>query len=332
MTMDQIAWFGEALFQRTIQLVFLLVLPPLFVGIIVKLKAIAAGRQGPPVWQPYLDLARLSRKGIVYSRATGQVFRWAPLLVVVSAITAGLFVPIAGFTAPIHFSGDLIVFAYVLALGRLAIVLAALDTGSAFEGMGASREASYAALAEPTMFLILISMGLLGHADPHDFGVEWSLTGTLAQMEMITWAHYGPALVPMSFALFVLILLENTRVPFDDPTTHLELTMIHEVMILDHSGPDLALMEYGAAVKLMVFQALLGRIIFPHHFQSQWADALMFLVKIGVLSVAVTAVEVGMARLRMNRIPGILFGAFILAALSVVVMLVEMGEFQGLPS
>jgi formate hydrogenlyase subunit 4 len=108
--------------------------------------------------------------------------------------------------------------------------------------------------------------------------------------------------------------------------------MIHEVMILDHSGPDLALMEYGAAVKLMVFQALLGRIIFPHHFQSQLADAGMFLVKIGVLSVAVTAVEVGMARLRMNRIPGILFGAFILAALSVVVMLVEMGEFQGLPS
>jgi len=330
--MAEFAWLGEALVQRSIQMFILIVLPPLFVGIIVKLKAVAAGRQGPPFWQPYLDLARLSRKGVVYSTATGQVFRWAPLLVVASAITAGLFVPMAGFTAPIHFSGDLIVFAYILALGRLAIILAALDTGSAFEGMGASREASFAALAEPTMFLILVSLGLLGHADPHKFGVEWSLTGTLAQMEMITWAHYGPALLPLSFALFVLILLENSRVPFDDPTTHLELTMIHEVMILDHSGPDLALMEYGAAVKLLLFQSLLGRIIFPHHFESQWADVFMFLIKIGVLSICVTAVEVGMARLKMNRIPGILLGAFILAALSVVVMLVELGEFRGLPS
>ncbi len=330
--MAEFAWLGEALVQRSIQIFILIVLPPLFVGIIVKLKAVAAGRQGAPFWQPYLDLARLSRKGVVYSTATGQVFRWAPLLVVASAITAGLFVPMAGFTAPIHFSGDLIVFAYILALGRLAIILAALDTGSAFEGMGASREASFAALAEPTMFLILVSLGLLGHADPHKFGVEWSLTGTLAQMEMITWAHYGPALLPLSFALFVLILLENSRVPFDDPTTHLELTMIHEVMILDHSGPDLALMEYGAAVKLLVFQSLLGRIIFPHHFVSQWADVATFLIKIGVLSICVTAVEVGMARLKMNRIPGILLGAFILAALSVVVMLVEMGEFRGLPS
>lgn len=330
--MADLAWLGEALVQKTIQILILIVLPPLFVGIIVKLKAVAAGRQGPPVRQPYLDLARLSRKGVVYSTATGQVFRWAPLLVVASAITAGLFVPLAGFSAPIHFSGDLIVFAYVLALGRLAIILAALDTGSAFEGMGASREAGFAALAEPTMFLILVSLGLLGHADPHTFGVEWSLTGTLAQMEMITWAHYGPALLPLSFALFVLILLENARVPFDDPTTHLELTMIHEVMILDHSGPDLALMEYGAAVKLLVFQSLLGRIIFPHHFESQWADVATFLIKIGVLSICVTAVEIGMARLKMNRIPGILLGAFILAALSVVVMLVEMGEFRGLPT
>jgi formate hydrogenlyase subunit 4 len=330
--MSQYVWLAEALVQRTIQIVFLIVLPPLFLGLIVKLKAFAAGRQGPPVWQPYLDLARLSRKGVVYSQATGRVFRWAPMVVVASAVTAGLFVPMAGFAAPIHFSGDLIVFAYILALGRLAIVLAALDTGSAFEGMGASREVSFAALAEPTMFLILISLGLLGHADSHDFGVEWSLTGTLAQMELITWAHYGPALLPLSFALFVLILLENSRVPFDDPTTHLELTMIHEVMILDHSGPDLALMEYGAAVKLMLFQSLLGRIIFPHHFVSQWADVAMFLIKIGILSLAVTAVEVGMARLKMNRVPGILLGAFILAAMSVLVMLVEMGEFRGLPS
>ena len=255
-----------------------------------------------------------------------------PIFVVASAMVAGLMLPIAGMPAVVHFSGDLIVFAYVMALGRLAIVMAALDTGSSFEGMGASREVSFAAIAEPTFFLILISVGLLGHADPHNFGVEWSLTGTLAQMEMVTWGHYGPALLPLSFALFVLLLLETSRVPFDDPTTHLELTMIHEVMILDHSGPDLALMEYGAAMKLMILNCLLGRIIFPHHFDNLLADVGVFFLKVSALCVIIVIVEVGMARLRMKQIPSVLLGALILAALSVVVMLVELGEFKGLPT
>lgn len=329
--MDSGSLFG-LIAQRLVPLGILLLLPPLFMGLIVKLKSIAVGRSGPPVWQPYLDLIRLSRKGAVYSTTTGEVFRLGPLFVVASALMGGFLIPMAGFPAIVHFSGDLIVFAYVLAMGRLAIILAALDTGSSFEGMGASREACFAALAEPTLFLVLISLGLLGHTDPHNFGVEWSLTGTLAQMEMITWARYGPALLPLSFALFLLILLENSRVPFDDPTTHLELTMVHEVMILDHSGPDLALMEYGAAMKMMIFQSILGRIIFPHHFASVWADLLMFIAKLFLISMCVTLVEVCMARSRMNRIPGILLGAFVLSALSVVVMLVELGEFQGLPS
>ncbi|MEI7922863.1 MAG: NADH-quinone oxidoreductase subunit H [Planctomycetota bacterium] len=324
--------FLEWLLHSGIQITILVLLPPFFVGLIVKLKAVAAGRQGPPILQSYYDLARLCRKGTVYSQTTGPVFRLGPIFVVASAMLAGLMLPIAGMPAVLHFSGDLIVFAYVLALGRLAIVLAALDTGSSFEGMGASREVSFAATAEPTFFLILISIGLLGHADPHNFGVEWSLTGTLAQMEMITWVHYGPALLPLSFALFVLLLLETSRVPFDDPTTHLELTMIHEVMILDHSGPDLALMEYGAALKLMILNCLLGRIIFPHHFDNVLADVLVFFIKVSALSVMIVMVEVFMARLRMKQIQGVLLGALILAALSVVVMLVELGEFRGLPT
>lgn len=325
-------WWLEWCVHTLFQIAILITLPPFFVGLIVKLKAKAAGRQGPPVIQPYYDLIRLCRKGAVYSTSTGPIFRLGPLFVVTSCFIAGLMMPIGGLPAALHFSGDLIVFAYVLALGRLAIVLAALDTGSAFEGMGASREISFASLAEPTMFLILISLGLLGHADPNSYGVEWSMTGTLAQMDMITWAHYGPALLPLSFALFMLLLLENTRVPFDDPTTHLELTMIHEVMILDHSGPDLALMEYGATMKLMILSSLLGRILVPHHFDSSLANAVMFFGKITVLCCFITMVEVGMARLKMKQIPGILLGALILAALSVVVMLVELGEFQGLPS
>lgn len=325
-------WWVEWIMHTLFQITILIALPPFFIGLIVKLKAKAAGRKGPSVFQSYYDLRRLCRKGAVYSTTTGPVFRLGPLVVVASCFVAGMMMPLGGLPAALHFSGDLIVLAYVLALGRLAIVLAALDTGSAFEGMGASREISFASLAEPTMFLILISLGLLGHADPNNYGVEWSMTGTLAQMDMITWVHYGPALLPMSFALFVLLLLETTRIPFDDPTTHLELTMIHEVMILDHSGPDLALMEYGAAMKLMILASLLGRILLPHHFDSSMANAAMFVMKIAVLCCFITMVEVGIARLRMKQIPGVLFGALILAALSVVVMLVELGEFQGLPT
>lgn len=323
--------FLEWFLNTSIQVSLLILTPPLLIGLIVKLKAFAAGRKGPPLLQPYYDLLRLCRKGAVYSTTTGPIFRLGPLFVVASTFIAGLMLPMAGMPAPLHFSGDLIVFAYVLALGRIAIVLSALDTGSAFEGMGASREISFASVAEPTFFLTLISIGLLGHADPHNYGVEWSLTGTLAQMEVSTWGHYGPALLPLSFALFVLILLETARVPFDDPTTHLELTMIHEVMILDHSGPDLALMEYGAAMKLLVLSVVLGRIILPHHFDSIVPDVGVFLLKKVLICTLIVMVEVGMARMRMKQIPGVLLGALILAALSVVVMLVELGEFKGLP-
>lgn len=325
-------WWMEWVVHSLIQVAILIALPPFFVGLIVKLKAKAVGRKGPPVLQSYYDLFRLCRKGATYSTTTGPVFRMGPLIVVASCFVTGLMMPIGGLPATLHFSGDLIVVAYILALGRVAIVLAALDTGSAFEGMGASREISFASLAEPTMFLILISLGLLGHADPHDYGVEWSMTGTLAQMDLITWAHYGPALLPLSFALFMILILETCRIPFDDPTTHLELTMIHEVMILDHSGPDLALMEYGAAMKLMILSSLLGRIVLPHHFDNTLLNVGMFLIKVTSISVCITMVEVSMARLKMKQIPGILLGALILAALSVVVMLVEMGEFQGLPT
>jgi formate hydrogenlyase subunit 4 len=314
------------------QLGMLLLLPPFFAGLVLRLKAIAAGRKGPPLLQPYYDMARLIRKGAVYSTGTSSVFRLGPVFVVSSLILAGLLMPLGGMPAPIHFSGDLIVFAYVLAISRLAIVLAALDTGSAFEGMGASREITFASLAEPIMFLILISLGLLGHADPNKFSTEWSMTGALAQMDLITWVHYGPALLPLSFALFVLILLETARVPFDDPTTHLELTMIHEVMILDHSGPDLALMEYGASMKLMLFTMLLGRILVPHHFDNTLLNIAVAILKSALLCGGIVMVEVGMARMRMKQIPGVLLAALVLAALSVVVMLVELGEFQGLPT
>jgi formate hydrogenlyase subunit 4 len=223
-----------------------------------------------------------------------------------------------------HFTGDLVVLAYVLALGRAATILAAMDTGSAFEGMGASREAAFGAMGEPTLFLVLVAIGLLGHTGPGTIGLEWSLTEALTQLSPENWIIYSPALVPLGIALFVVILLENSRIPIDDPTTHLELTMIHEVMVLDHSGPDLALIEYGAFQKLFVLGSLLVEML--NFSGARYALALrllFYLLGLVLVASAVALTEVAAARFRMRQVPRFLFGAFLLAAFSVVVVLFE---------
>jgi formate hydrogenlyase subunit 4 len=305
-----------------VHLVLLLMLPPLLAGLIVKIKAWFAGRRGPPLTQPYLDLKRLWHKGAVYSEVTTEVFRIGPLVIVASSLVAGLLVPLAGITAPLHFTGDLVVLAYLLALGRVATILAALDTGSAFEGMGASREAAFSAMGEPTLFLVLVAIGSLGQTAAHPS--DWSLTAALAELTPDKWLIYGPALVPLGIALFVVILLENSRIPVDDPTTHLELTMIHEVMVLDHSGPDLALIEYGAAQKLLVLGSLLVDML---NFNSEQYSLLVrlpiYLSGLVLLAAAIALTEVAVARLRMRQVPRFLFGAFLLAAFGVVVVLFE---------
>jgi formate hydrogenlyase subunit 4 len=308
----------------TVHLTLLLSLPPLMAGLIVKIKAWFAGRRGPSVLQPYRDIARLWRKGAVYSEVTTEVFRLGPLLIVASSLVAGLMVPVAGISAPLHFTGDLIVLAYVLALGRVATILAAMDTGSAFEGMGASREAAFSAMGEPTLFLVLVAIGLLGHIAPGGIGSEWSLTAALGELTPANWLIYGPALVPLGIALFVVILLENSRIPIDDPTTHLELTMIHEVMVLDHSGPDLALIEYGACQKLLVLGSLLVDMLNFNRAQYSLLVRLpIYLLGLVLVSAAVALTEVAVARFRMRQVPRFLFGAFLLAAFSVVVVLFE---------
>jgi formate hydrogenlyase subunit 4 len=307
-----------------VHLSLLVLLPPLLSGLIVKIKSWFAGRRGPSPIQPYYDLARLWHKGAVYSDLTTQVFRLGPPLIVASSLVAGLFVPLAGIPAPLHFSGDLVVLAYVLALGRAATILAAMDTGSAFEGMGASREAGFGAMGEPTLFLVLVAIGILGHTSPSSIGHVWSLTAALTELNPSNWIIYGPALVPLLIALFVVILLENSRIPIDDPTTHLELTMIHEVMVLDHSGPDLALIEYGAFQKLLVLGSMLVEMFNFNSTQYGLVVRLaIYLVGLVVVATAVALTEVAAARLRMRQVPRFLFGAFLLAAFSVVVVLFE---------
>lgn len=287
-------------------LLVLLLLPPLLGGLIVKVKAAVAGRQGPPLLQPYHDLLKLLRKGAVYSRTTTAVFRAGPILGLATALVAGLLLPLGRQPAPLHFQGDLVAFAYLLGLGRFATVLAALDTGSSFEGMGASREGTFSALAEPTLFLGLALYAIAGRS--------LSLSEVAAALGP---ARLGPALLLVTTGLLVVTLVESSRVPVDDPATHLELTMIHEVMVLDHGGPDLALILYGAALKLQLVGALVVLPFLPGA-TSPLVDAALFVGAMLGLALAVGVIESTMARLRLVRVPLLILGAFVLSLLGVV--------------
>ena len=206
--------------------------------------------------QPYFDLARLMRKGMVISTTTTWVFRAGPIVTLGGVMLAALLVPLGRFDSPIHFTGDLVLFAYLFGLGRFFTTAAAMDTGSAFEGMGAAREVTFACLTEPAVFLaFLVLVKLSG---------SLSLTPMLHAPMSVRFAALPMAsLLLIGVGLFIVLLAENCRIPVDDPNTHLELTMIHEVMVLDHSGPLLGLILYGAAVKLFLFSAIVLHVIAP---------------------------------------------------------------------
>jgi len=290
----------------------LLALPPLVVGIVNRTKAVVAGRRGPPLLQAYFDLAKLLRKGAVYSQTTSWVFRAGPVVGLAAVASAGLLLAMGGAPAPISFAGDFVLFAYLLGLARFVTALAALDTGSPFEGMGAAREVTFASLAEPALFLCLL---VLARATG-----TLSLTGMLGPALPGAWGHAGPALVLAAIGLFVVALAENSRIPVDDPNTHLELTMIHEVMVLDHSGPDLAFILYGAALKLFLFGAIFSRVVLGRA-EGALASEALFLAGVLVFAVGVGLVESVMARLRMIRVPQLLVGASVLSAFALVLLL-----------
>lgn len=290
-----------------------LILSPLLLSIINRTKALVAGRVGQPLLQPYRDLWKLLQKGAVYSRTTTWVFRAGPVVGLSSVLVALTVVPFGGDRALIAFSGDLILFAYVLGLLRLFTVLAALDTGSSFEGMGASREVAFSALAEPALFL-----GMAAIARQTD---SLSLSAMFANVTTATWLHAAPVLVLVSAAFLVVFLAENARIPVDDPNTHLELTMIHEVMVLDHSGPDFALILYGSALKLWVLGALLVGIMLPVRTGSILLDSMAACVGMAALAVLTGLIESSMARLRLVYVPQLLVGAGVLATLALMLEL-----------
>lgn len=294
-------------------LALVLLLAPLLPGVATRTRALLTGRRGAPAVQLYWDLARLWRKGTVYSATTTWLFRLAPVAVAVTGVLAACLLPLDGRQSALSFSGDLVAFASLLALGRFVLVLAGLDTGSSFEGMGASREVTFASFAEPALFLCFIALARATGS--------LSLTGMLGAPLADAWPAAAPSLLMVGAALFAVLLAETSRVPVDDPATHLELTMIHEVIILDHSGPDLALILYGGALKLALFGALIVGVLLPRaHFPPVAALAML---AAGLVAVAalVGVVESVMARLRLDRVPQFLVAASALAFFAVVLLL-----------
>ncbi len=292
-----------------------LCLAPLLPGVINKVKALFAGRKGPKLLQLYYDLAKLLRKGSIYSHSTSLVFRLATPVILSCNLVALLVLPWGGMPAPVSFAGDFILLLYLLALARFFLVLSALDTASAFEGMGASREVLYSALAEPSLmlgFLVLIlhtgSTGLSGIAS----GIGFS-----------AWQSSAPVLMMVALSWFFVLLCENSRIPVDDPNTHLELTMIHEVMILDNSGPDLAILEYASALKLWIFGGLLINLIVPLRMENLFYQICIFIPSMGFVSLLIGITESVMARLKLITIPKVLVGSASLGVIALLVKLVE---------
>jgi len=295
-----------------IHLVVALLAAPLLGGIINRTKAVFAGRAGPPLLQPYHDLARSYRKGSVFSPTTTWVFRAGPIVGFVTAALATLLVPFGARGSAVSFAGDLILFVYLFGLGRFFTVAAALDTGSAFEGMGGAREATFSCLAEPASFLALVVL-------VRQTG-STSLSGMLGPGVGHQWAIAGASLIMVVASLFVVLLAENSRIPFDDPNTHLELTMIHEVMVLDHSGPLFGLILHGAAIKLFALGAIVVRLALPFDTGDAATDWLLFGAGMTGLAVCIGTVESVMARLRLRQVPSLLVGACLLSAFGIVLL------------
>ena len=285
----------------------LVALPPLLLGVINRTKSLWAGRKGPRLLQPYSDLRRLLLKRPVYSEVTTAIFQIAPLVLLGSTLISGAFAPLLGPSAPLSFAFDFVVVAYLWGLGRVFLVLAALDTGSAFEGMGASREATYAAVAEPALFLAL--------------GTLAAATGRSSFADLVGLGLGSAPQVVVSLAclvaVFVFMQVEAARVPVDDPTTHLELTMIHEVMVLDHSGPDLAAIQYASAMKLTICASFVAALVNPLHGSGLLgAAANVFLTLL--VAVAVGCVESLVARLRLRAVPQYVLSATVAALVALL--------------
>ena len=299
-----------------LQLLLLLASAPLVSGIIGKTKARFQRRKGAGILQPYFDLAKLLRKEVVVSPVASWLFRFTPYLVFASTLVIALVVPTVVVPVPLDWVGDIITVIYLFALGRFFVALVGLDTGSAFGGLGASREMSIASIIEPAMMLAIFTAAVTAGST--------NLSVIVATLSSTPASMLNPAHLLAFSGLFIVTMAETGRVPVDNPDTHLELTMIHEAMILEYSGRYLALIEWASQIKLVIFLALLSNMFFPVGMATAWTPVALavgtvaFFAKVTALAVVVAVVESTNAKLRLFRVPELLMVAFILSLLALI--------------
>jgi formate hydrogenlyase subunit 4 len=288
-----------------------------FTGIIIRTKSLSSGRKGPGIFQPLKDILRLFRKGSVYSETTSFIFRLAPVIYFSSVVTASLLIPFGSYKAVIGFDGDFIFFAYILGLGKFFNIISAMDTGSSFEGMGASREALFSMFAEPAFFILMGSFALLtGYTSFYEiFGA----------IQLGSYTSYALGFMA-AIVLALLAMIENSRMPVDDPKTHLELTMVHEVMILDNSGFDLGLILYTGFLKFATYGAIISNFFIGGLAMNL---ALPMYLAIQVLfAVVIGLIESFMARFRMSHNAQFIFALSSVSFLIFFGVLLIMGKLN----
>ena len=299
-----------------LQTLLLLAVAPLVSGCVKNWKAKLQNRRGPRIWQPYFDLVKFLRKDMVISEHASWVFAAAPYVVFLSSLLVGLMVPTISTRAPLSLFGGVLAVIGLLALGRFFLALGGLDPASAFGGMGSSREMTISAIAEPAFMLAIFTVAItVGSTD---------LSQMVATMQAATWKLLNPAYLLAFVALFIVLLAETGRIPVDNPATHLELTMIHEAMLLEYSGRYLALMEWGASIKQLVLMTILVNLFMPMGLAATGTAAALglglasWIGKVLALSVIVVLVETTNAKLRLFRVPDLLSAAFALATLALL--------------
>ena len=299
-----------------LQTALLLLLAPLVSGCIKNWKARLQNRRGPRLWQSYSDIVKFLRKDMVISEHASWVFSFAPYVVFLTALLVGLMIPMVTAQAPLSLFGGVLAVVGLLALGRFFLALGGLDPGSAFGGMGSSREMTISAIAEPAMMLAIFTVAITaGSTD---------LSHIVQATQGPNWNLLNPTHVMAFAALFIVLIAETGRIPVDNPATHLELTMIHEAMLLEYSGRYLAFMEWGASIKQLVLMTLLVNVFFPLGIAMNTSPAalgislLAYGAKLLAISVAIVLVETTNAKMRLFRAPDLLSAAFVLAALALL--------------
>jgi formate hydrogenlyase subunit 4 len=306
----------EASLKTLAQFILLLAISPLVSGFIKTLKARMQTRRGPGLLQPYRDLYKLLRKGMVIPETASWLFAATPCVVFITATLAGLMVPMISTQAPLGLFGGVLAVVYLLGLGRFFLALGGLDTGSSFGGLGSSREMTLSALAEPAMMLAVFTVAI---------GANSTSLSEVARVAIgQEWRFLAPSQMLAAAALFIVLIAETGRIPVDNPATHLELAMIHEAMILEYSGPYLALIEWGAAIKQLLLMTLLINSFWPFGLQAGWSAAGVLtslgylLLKLMLLSCSIVLLETTNAKMRLFRVPELLAVAFTLGALALV--------------